>query len=373
MYSARVELIITISRSFFNPFFLRTTRPLLGYLMGNTCIATVSQIPELIISISVATDALNPASSNTSPPPTGPTTPNVASTSTPTVQSPAPKVEATTAQTPISSSTVETAPVPSAASTCGNGDNQILVANSQGDLNGLAGCTTFQGTLQLGSGFSGSAAIPDSIQALTGGFTASGVNGLTSVSASGIQSMGSIGSSSSTANSLQIQNNADLSSVQFPSLTSLGGSLQFAANPDLNAINGFNQLTNVGGNVDLTGNFQSVSLPDLDSVGGGINIQSTNPAFQCPSNIGEDRTNGVVKGKGFVCAGNIKNPTPGVTGANYTANTFPAMTTSGGKAILFQQTGISCVVDGGWFLIIGSLGWVERMLEGLLGLHFVMV
>ena len=193
--------------------------------------------------------------------------------------------------------------------------------------------------MQLGTGYLGSAILPDSIQTITGGFTASGVDGLSSVFVPSVQSVGTTGGSPSPINSLQIQNSGALSGVQFPSLTVLGGSLQFSGNRDISTINGFDQLATVGGSVDLTGDIQTVSLPSLNSVGVGVNIQSSNPTFQCPSNIAADRTNGAIKGTGFVCAGNIPNPIPGVTGLNITANTIPPQHI--GAAFSLQQSSIS--------------------------------
>jgi hypothetical protein len=213
------------------------------------------------------------------------------------------------------------------------------MANSQSDLDGLEGCNTFQGICQLGAGYQGGATIPNSMQ-IMGGFIANGT-GVTDISAPGVQSLGM--GSSPGANSLQVANNANVGNVAFPLLTNTVGTVQFAANPNISAINGLGQLASVGGNVDLTGDFQSVSLPDLTHVGGGINIQSSNAAFQCPANLVADRTNGVISGNGFVCAGNIKSPTSGITGANYSANTFPPGASSGG-AFLFQQTGIEILV-----------------------------
>ena len=43
-------------------------------------------------------------------------------------------------------------------------------------------------------------------------------------------------------------------------------------------------LSNVGGNVDLNGNFNGVELPLLSKVGGGVNVETTPPSFQYPGN-----------------------------------------------------------------------------------------
>lgn len=117
--------------------------------------------------------------------------------------------------------------------------------------------------------------------------------------------------------------------------------MYLANNPQLTDIDGFQSLQMVDGNVDLTGDFNQLSLPSLTKVGGGVNIQTSSKNFTCP--IPNDRTNGVIQGKGFVCSGNITNPTPGV-GANYTANTFPSTLsppTTSGSFTLFHSGHIS--------------------------------
>jgi hypothetical protein len=243
-------------------------------------------------------------------------------------------------QTAYSQATTGTAAPPSATpSMCGTGNNIVVLAYSQSDLDTLEGCNTFQGICQLDVDYQGHATLPNSMQTM-GGFVANGT-GVTNISAPGLQSLGT--GSSPMGSSLQVVNNANVGNVAFPLLTNLIGTLQFAANPNISVIDGLGQLALVGGNVDLTGDFQSVSLPNLTHVGGGINIQSSNPAFQCPADLAADRTNGVISGKGFVCAGNIKNPTLGITGANYSANTFPPGAISGGT-FLSQQTGIEILV-----------------------------
>lgn len=128
-------------------------------------------------------------------------------------------------------------------------------------------------------------------------------------------------------------------SANFPQLTNIGGNLVFANNPQLTTINDFQSLQMVGGNIDLMGDFNEISLPSLTGVGGGVNIQTSSKNFTCP--ILNNRTNEIIQGKRFVCAGNIANPTPNVE-ANYTANAFPAAPSkSSGSYILLQSSRIS--------------------------------
>lgn len=160
---------------------------------------------------------------------------------------------------------------------------------------------------------------------------------VTSVSAPGLQQLGTIPSAADQfLDSLSILNSPLINNANFPAFTNIEGNLYFANNSALQNINGFPQLQEVGGNVDLTGDFNSLSLPNLDQVGGGINIQSSSSSFLCP--IPNDRTNGVVQGHGFVCSGKIQHPTPGITGANYTANTFPPQGVNSASSTFFHSS-----------------------------------
>jgi hypothetical protein len=158
-----------------------------------------------------------------------------------------------------------------------------------------------------------------------------------------------------------------LNSASFPQLTNIGGNLDFANNPQLTAINGFQSLQTVGGNIDLTGDFNQVSLPSLTNVGGGINIQTSSKNFTCP--ISSDRTNGVIQGKGFVCAGNITNPTPGV-GANYTANTFPALASPSVSSGSFIPLPSGRSQQDSMANIVGYPLWPEIVLQVIMILYF---
>ena len=98
-------------------------------------------------------------------------------------------------------------------------------------------------------------------------------------------------------------------------------------NPAVNIID-YPQLFEIGGNLDLTGNFQSVELPDLSTVSGGINVETTSSTFQCPQTVQD-----LSHANGFVCAGNINNPVPGIHGG----------TTSGHKSgAIKRDLGMLC-------------------------------
>ena len=124
-----------------------------------------------------------------------------------------------------------------------------------------------------------------------------------------------------TSSNLSISNCSSLTTASFPQLKSIGGGFIIFNNSDLLNINGFPLLQNISGDVDLLGDFNNLSLPSLTYVGGGIDIQSSSSSFKCP--FPSIRSNGVVHGQGFICAGNIENPTS-VTGLNLTAGTKPS-------------------------------------------------
>jgi len=118
--------------------------------------------------------------------------------------------------------------------------------------------------------------------------------------------------------SLQVIDNPLLKTISFPQLTLIRGDLVISNNIALSEINGFYLVNAVEGNIDLTGSFNAISLPLLWHVGGGVNVQTSSNTFLCP--FSEIRSNGVVKGYGFICSGKIEQPVPGVNGTNQTAD-----------------------------------------------------
>jgi hypothetical protein len=98
---------------------------------------------------------------------------------------------------------------------------------------------------------------------------------------------------------LPASSNSSHSSGNFAFLGSLEsfitGEFLFAETPAVPNFNGFPVLSQIGGSLDLTGNFNSVELPNLNSIGGGVNVQSSSPSFQCI--FPNFRTNRVVRGK----------------------------------------------------------------------------
>jgi hypothetical protein len=113
-----------------------------------------------------------------------------------------------------------------------------------------------------------------------------------------------------------------LTTINFPNLTYIGSNFVIARNPNASAIDGFLALQNVAGNLDITGNFDTLSLSNLGHVGGDFNVQSSSKEFKCPQ---INRTS--IQGSTFVCAGSVADPQPlGVD--NSTANGNATVTSS---------------------------------------------
>ena len=124
-----------------------------------------------------------------------------------------------------------------------------------------------------------------------------------------------------------------LTALSIPSLTEIGGTFLIANNSKLRTIGEFPFLKTIGGSLDWAGSFDYASgLPLLSDVGGGVNVQSSSDSFKCP--FPQIRTNGVVKGNGFICSGNISNPSSGVNGTNQTADAFHQISTTNGTSQL---------------------------------------
>ncbi|KAJ6785662.1 hypothetical protein PWT90_06007 [Aphanocladium album] len=79
---------------------------------------------------------------------------------------------------------------------------------------------------------------------------------------------------SKNGGSVSFINNAKLTNVSFPLLTTISGDLTIVNNTKINEIDGFPQLKSVE-NMLLGGEFEDAKLPKLDDVKGTINVKST--------------------------------------------------------------------------------------------------
>ncbi|KAF2814544.1 uncharacterized protein BDZ99DRAFT_515332 [Mytilinidion resinicola] len=79
--------------------------------------------------------------------------------------------------------------------------------------------------------------------------------------------------------SVVVANNADLSNISFPTLTS-AGNLSITSNPKVMAIDQFDMLATVEGQITVSGNFGNVSFPDLKNAR-SLSVSSANSTFNC--------------------------------------------------------------------------------------------
>ena len=121
----------------------------------------------------------------------------------------------------------------------------------------------------------------------------------------------------STSESFSVVNNSQLTNCSTPNLKTIGGALFIANNTEYDNIQ-FNSVKTVGGAVDITGDFNNLSMTSLSQVKGGLNVQSSSQNFTCPfDNL---RSSGAILGDSFVCTGRVV-PQTGTNGTNITANT----------------------------------------------------
>ncbi|KAI9829192.1 MAG: hypothetical protein M1826_005787 [Phylliscum demangeonii] len=118
--------------------------------------------------------------------------------------------------------------------------------------------------------------------------------------------------------SLVFVSNQALTNISIPMLKTIGGTYQIANNTNLKVIDGFQQLATVAGAIDFSGNFTNVTLPALQDVRGGFNMQ-TSRQFDCTP-FQAEKQSGVIKGR-FICTGSLETPGSVSTNPNPTTTT----------------------------------------------------
>lgn len=80
---------------------------------------------------------------------------------------------------------------------------------------------------------------------------------------------------------LSIVSNNLLNNISFAELTSIGGALLIANNTELTTVDGFQNLKNIAGVLNMRGAFSNISLPHVTTVQGGMSVLSSNSDFDC--------------------------------------------------------------------------------------------
>ncbi|CCD22707.1 Pst1p NDAI_0A05520 [Naumovozyma dairenensis CBS 421] len=97
-----------------------------------------------------------------------------------------------------------------------------------------------------------------------------------------------------------VVSNDELTKLQFPNLTAVGGGFVVANNTALKTIDGFKNLSTVGGAIIVTGNFTELDLSSLKSVRGGADFETKSGNFSC-SPLKKLQQKGSIQGDSFVC------------------------------------------------------------------------
>ncbi|KAI8877029.1 hypothetical protein K501DRAFT_199109 [Backusella circina FSU 941] len=102
-----------------------------------------------------------------------------------------------------------------------------------------------------------------------------------------------------------IAQNELLKTLNFPTLTSIQGALSIGNNSALETIEGFPQLTEIGGLIDFAGSFNDYKFPVLQEVRGGVRVQTSSSKFECGVLDQTMRAGGVNKGTDYSCTAGL--------------------------------------------------------------------
>lgn len=142
--------------------------------------------------------------------------------------------------------------------------------------------------------------------------------------------------------------NPQLTKIDMSKLKVIGGGFKIHNNTLLANISDFDSLETVRGACDFVGNMKYITLPSLQDVQGGFNLQTTQVFDQCAKEFDGYRDNKVIKGNTYTCKGEEENPTtadgtPGSGSGNTTGSGSGSGQNPGGDA---GRLGISSALLG---------------------------
>lgn len=104
----------------------------------------------------------------------------------------------------------------------------------------------------------------------------------------------------SVGGSFSVISNEQLTGVNASELKTVGGGFIIANNTHFKKIEGFHDLSSVGGAIAVVGNFTDLDLSSLKSVKGGAEFETNSGNFSC-SSLKKLQSKGDIKGDSFVC------------------------------------------------------------------------
>jgi hypothetical protein len=201
-------------------------------------------------------------------------------------------------------------------STCGN--SSTLLVQKQADLEAIASCTTYNGTIYINSTASSDLGIQNSsivipIHTIIGALYITSSDDKSPITEIIADNLSSVGASNSTDLpqtdvGLSIIGFPSLQNLSFPDLQTIGGSLNISLNPDLPLVN-LSALQSVGGDLDLTGNFTEILWPNFRLVNGTALVESTYASIDCGIKVGHLFSRVSVHGE-LACLAGVGNPRP---------------------------------------------------------------
>ncbi|GAM82836.1 hypothetical protein ANO11243_008220 [Dothideomycetidae sp. 11243] len=145
--------------------------------------------------------------------------------------------------------------------------------------------------------------------------------------------------------------NDEVTNITMPQLSHLTGALQMSANAALLDINGFPDLSQVGGAIDINGNFTNVTLPALKNVQGACNLQSTADISSTCTTFNNLHSSGTIQGK-VTCAGKESNP--GGLGSSPSSSSTSTQKGEAGRDMYARSSAVTGVL-GVFAALLGML------------------
>jgi hypothetical protein len=112
----------------------------------------------------------------------------------------------------------------------------------------------------------------------------------------------------SVGEAVAIVANEQLNNISFPLLTKVNGNIQIANNSKLIEVEGFPKLKSIGGAFDMSGNFTSVQTPELNSVKGAFNLQSSGQLNDTCDFYKDLHKKKLIQSKDYTCEGTLIDP-----------------------------------------------------------------
>ncbi|CAG7945277.1 unnamed protein product [Penicillium nalgiovense] len=175
-----------------------------------------------------------------------------------------------------------------------------VTISSQSDANNLRSCDTVSGSITISPSVSGAITI-NNVEEIQGALIAEGASGLTGLFTPDLDSV---------QGGITLSNLDSLTTITMGGLSQVSSSIIIMGNPKLKTL-GFQDLEQVDGQLELTGSFDSLSLPSLDQVKGQTTIMGSS-SMSC-STLDSLKSDKVFR-NGYTCSSGSSGLSPGAKG-----------------------------------------------------------